>query len=167
MKGLLLKDVYMMASEVKYLILLAAIVLFLQNDWLFIFFILYASALPITSLAYDEQAKWKNLADMLPFTPQQVFIRLYFSRRRNIGCFSVKRHWPRRRMGRRAYDAGWRCALHFYSDRGGSVSADVRDRSGKRPPFVYTVYSRFIKFIIFGGGSDRGNSVFLWNRILG
>ena len=72
MKGLLLKDVYMMASEVKYLILLAAIVLFLQNDWLFIFFILYASALPITSLAYDEQAKWKNLADMLPFTPQQL-----------------------------------------------------------------------------------------------
>lgn len=72
MRGLVLKDAYTMASEVKYLLLLTAIVFFLQNDWLFIFFILYASALPITSLAYDEQAKWKNLADMLPFTPKQL-----------------------------------------------------------------------------------------------
>ncbi len=72
MKGLLIKDVYTMTREIKYLLALALIIVFIRNDFLLYFIIVYSTVLPVSSLAYDEQAKWNKLADMLPFTPSQL-----------------------------------------------------------------------------------------------
>ena len=72
MKGLLLKDVCTMATEAKYTILLLIVMVCLHNSWLYTFAIVYASVLPVTSLGYDERAKWNKLADMLPYTVAQL-----------------------------------------------------------------------------------------------
>lgn len=72
MKGLIFKDICLMATEIKYIAVLLAGMIFLQNEWLYTFAIVYASVLPVSALGYDERAKWDNMAKMLPFTSGQL-----------------------------------------------------------------------------------------------
>ena len=68
MKGLLIKDAYTMMKETKYFFILAVVMAFFQNDFLFSYIIVYAASLPIAALAYDERAKWDKMAETLPLT---------------------------------------------------------------------------------------------------
>lgn len=72
MKGLLIKDAYTMMKETKYFFILAVVMAFLQNDFLFSYIIVYAVSLPIAALAYDERAKWDKMAETLPLTVGQI-----------------------------------------------------------------------------------------------
>lgn len=72
MKGLLIKDAYTMMKETKYFFILAVVMAFLQNDFLFSYIIVYAASLPIAALAYDERAKWDKMAETLPLTVGQI-----------------------------------------------------------------------------------------------
>lgn len=72
MKGLVLKDISSLATELKYIVALLAVLIFLQNDFLYIFAIVYMAVLPISALGYDERAKWDKMANMLPFSTAQL-----------------------------------------------------------------------------------------------
>ena len=72
MKGLVLKDINSLATELKYIVALLAVLIFLQNDFLYIFAIVYMAVLPISALGYDERAKWDKMANMLPFSTAQL-----------------------------------------------------------------------------------------------
>ncbi|MEG2037837.1 MAG: ABC-2 transporter permease, partial [Ruthenibacterium sp.] len=62
MKGLLLKDFYVLWKQARVLLLL--MLAFTVLPGMSAFVILYAAMLPYTALAYDEQAKWDTLAAM-------------------------------------------------------------------------------------------------------
>lgn len=72
MKGLLLKDMYSMMKQTKYFCILAVVMAFMQNDFMFCYVIVYAGSLPITALAYDERAKWGRMEEMLPLTRARI-----------------------------------------------------------------------------------------------
>ncbi len=72
MKGLLIKDICSMMKQTKYFFVLAVVMAFMQNDFLFSYIIVYAASLPITALAYDERAKWGRMEETLPLTRAQI-----------------------------------------------------------------------------------------------
>ncbi len=72
MKGLVLKDISSLVTELKYIAVLLISMIFLQNEWIYMFAIVYAAVLPISALGYDERAKWKKMEQMLPFTTAQL-----------------------------------------------------------------------------------------------
>lgn len=82
MKGLILKDLYMAKKYFRSFLLL--IVLFLvmalidQGNLFFVFYpCLLSGMIPVTLLAYDEQAKWDVYAGTLPVTRAQVVSAKY------------------------------------------------------------------------------------------
>ena len=72
MKGLLIKDAFTMMKETKYFFILAVVMMFLQNDFLFSYIIVYAAMLPMAAQAYDERVKWDKMAQTLPLTVDQI-----------------------------------------------------------------------------------------------
>lgn len=82
MKGLILKDLYMAKKYFRSFLLL--IILFLgmalvdQGNLFFVFYpCLLSGMIPVTLLAYDEQAKWDVYAGTLPVTRAQVVSAKY------------------------------------------------------------------------------------------
>lgn len=72
MMGLILKDVYTIVSQAKFFLILIAVMAFLQSDFIFAYAVFYAAMLPVTALGYDERAKWNTIADMMPYTAEQI-----------------------------------------------------------------------------------------------
>lgn len=72
MVGLVLKDIYTIVSQVKFIIIFLLLITFLQNDIIFSYTVFYVAMFPVTALTYDERAKWHDLADMMPYTAGQI-----------------------------------------------------------------------------------------------
>ena len=64
MKGLVLKDISSLVTELKYIAVLLISMIFLQNEWIYMFAIVYAAVLPISALGYDER-KWSKCFRLL------------------------------------------------------------------------------------------------------
>lgn len=75
MKGLLLKDTYVLMRQMKFFFFL--IVLFAVMPNMFSFGILYAAMLPYTALAYDERSKWDQLAAAMPYSRRDLVLSKY------------------------------------------------------------------------------------------
>ena len=76
MKGLLLKDFYVVTKQLKiFLIIIPIIAIF--NPVMTPLVSLMGAFLPMTALAYDEQSKWSNLADMMPYSKSDIVISKY------------------------------------------------------------------------------------------
>ena len=76
MKGLLLKDFYMIAKYCRsYLLILAFFLLasvFSDDNFFFIFYpCVLAGLIPITLLSYDERSRWNQYFGTLPYTKAQ------------------------------------------------------------------------------------------------
>lgn len=76
MKGLLLKDFYMIAKYCRsYLLILAAFLLasvFSDDNFFFIFYpCVLAGLIPVTLLSYDERSRWNQYFGTLPYTKSQ------------------------------------------------------------------------------------------------
>ena len=88
MKGLLLKDWYMMTKYCRAYLLLAIIftaVSFWGNDNLFLIFypaLLYGM-IPVNLLGYDERSRWTEYVGTLPYTKTQIVSAKYL-----IGLFT-------------------------------------------------------------------------------
>lgn len=87
MKGLILKDFYMIKKYCRYYLLVAVVfvaVSFASNDNLF--FALYPCLLcgmiPATLLGYDERSRWLQYSGVLPYTKAQIVSSKYL-----IGLF--------------------------------------------------------------------------------
>ncbi len=77
MKGLLLKDFYVLGKQLKWFLLVAPFsVTFLGAEFLAVVIALFG-ILPLTALAYDEQSKWDNLAIMMPYSKKSLVISKY------------------------------------------------------------------------------------------
>lgn len=82
MKGLLLKDFYMMKKYCKaYLLLVLVFVIlsFIDNQNLFLIFYpcIFTGMLPVTLLGYDERSKWHTYSNTLPYSKAQLVSAKY------------------------------------------------------------------------------------------
>lgn len=84
MGGLLLKDFYVIAKQVKLFILIIVIFAMLPGGQWSAFAVMYAAMMPITTLGYDEQSRWGKLAAMMPYTGKQIVLSKYI-----LGYMSV------------------------------------------------------------------------------
>lgn len=77
MKGLLLKDIYTVVGNMRAFLVLIIIFSIVPNMPISPFAMIYAAMLPINALAWDEQSKWNNLADMMPYSKFQLVFTKY------------------------------------------------------------------------------------------
>lgn len=77
MKGLILKDLYMMKKYCKYYLFLAIIfiaVSFVGTDNLFFIFYpcMLCGMIPVNLLGYDERSRWLQYSETMPYTKAQI-----------------------------------------------------------------------------------------------
>lgn len=72
MKGLLLKDWKTLLKQTKVMLAIMALFACVPSTYMSAFALFYAAMMPITALAYDERAKWDELAAMMPYTAKAI-----------------------------------------------------------------------------------------------
>ena len=72
MKGLLIKDWKTLVKQTKVMLAITALLACVPSTYMSAFALFYAAMLPITALAYDERAKWDELAAMMPYTARSI-----------------------------------------------------------------------------------------------
>ena len=72
MKGLLLKDWKTLLKQMKVMLAITAMLACIPGANMSAFALFYAAMLPITALAYDERAKWDELAVMMPYSAKAI-----------------------------------------------------------------------------------------------
>lgn len=78
MRGLLLKDIYVLFKQLKAFILIIVVFACLPTpSSLSAFAIVYASMLPVTAVAYDERSRWNRLAAMMPYSVKSIVFSKY------------------------------------------------------------------------------------------
>lgn len=77
MKGLLLKDIFTLAKQLKVFLLIILIWSLIPNFSASCFAIVYAALLPVSALAYDERSKWNTLAAMMPYSKKDIVLSKY------------------------------------------------------------------------------------------
>lgn len=75
MKGLFLKDILVLTKAMKLMLLLIIGFCFLDNMRMFVIF--YGSLLTISTLAYDEQNKWNDIAAMMPYSSAEMVLEKF------------------------------------------------------------------------------------------
>lgn len=77
MKGLIIKDSYTLAKQMKFFMLFIVIFALLPGFSFITFAIVYATMLPMTAIAYDERSKWDKLAAMMPYSAMDIVLSKY------------------------------------------------------------------------------------------
>lgn len=72
MRGLLIKDWKTLLKQMKVMLVIVVVFACIPGTYMAAFALFYAAMLPITALAYDERAKWDELAAMMPYTSQSI-----------------------------------------------------------------------------------------------
>ncbi|MEG0771681.1 MAG: ABC-2 transporter permease [Clostridia bacterium] len=74
MKGLLIKDILTLKSQMKIYLLLILLFSIMPNFTFSGFAIMLGAMLPITVLSYDERSKWDILASTMPYSAKELVI---------------------------------------------------------------------------------------------
>jgi len=77
MTALLQKDLYVLWKQMKIYAVLLAVYALLPSPYLNIFGVVYGAILPYTAMAYDERAKWEQLAAMMPYRDLDIVMSKY------------------------------------------------------------------------------------------
>lgn len=77
MTALLQKDLYVLWRQMRLYAVLIAVYALVPNTFLNIFGVVYGAILPYTAMAYDERAKWDQLAAMMPYRDLDVVASKY------------------------------------------------------------------------------------------
>ncbi len=77
MKGLLMKDFFVITKQMKLYLLLIPVMAIMGGASLASIAILLGAVLPMTAIAYDEQAKWNELAVMMPYSKKSIVLSKY------------------------------------------------------------------------------------------
>ena len=72
MKGLLIKDWKTLLKQMKVMLVIVVVFACIPGTYMAAFALFYAAMLPITALAYDERAKWDELAATMPYTAKAI-----------------------------------------------------------------------------------------------
>lgn len=87
MKGLLIKDIYVLSKQMKAFLVLTLVFAVVQQTVTQGFGLMYLSSLPVTALAYDEQVKWNSYAAMMPYRTRNMVLSKYALGA--VGCFCI------------------------------------------------------------------------------
>jgi ABC-2 type transport system permease protein len=81
MKGLLLKDFYMIWKQAKFMLALVIIYILIgvvsDSSFWTVFSVIFMAMLPITALGLDERSGWTSYASMLPFSKHDIVVGKY------------------------------------------------------------------------------------------
>jgi hypothetical protein len=77
MKGLILKDTYVILKQMKYLLLIIVLFTIMLGYTFGTFLLLYCAMLPITTIGYDERAKWDKYAATMPYSRKDIVLSKY------------------------------------------------------------------------------------------
>lgn len=77
MKGLLIKDISVLKSQMLFFILAGFLCAAIPNSMMSSFAIIYTAMLPYSALAYDERSKWDHLAAMMPYSVRDIVLSKY------------------------------------------------------------------------------------------
>lgn len=77
MKGLLIKDYYSLVKQLGFFLIFIVVFACMPGFSFITFAIVYATMLPMTSIAYDERSKWDKLAAMMPYSKEEVVLSKY------------------------------------------------------------------------------------------
>lgn len=77
MKGLLIKDASVLMKTMRFFAILNLLMAVYPNDATRGFAIIYAVLTPMSAFALDEQAKWNELAVMMPYSTKDFVISKY------------------------------------------------------------------------------------------
>jgi hypothetical protein len=77
MKGLILKDIYVLLKQVKFLLLVVVLFAFMPGLSFSAFALVYCAMLPLTTIGYDERAKWDKYAATMPYSRADIVLSKY------------------------------------------------------------------------------------------
>lgn len=77
MKGLLIKDFYILIKQIKVFLIVMVIMAVMPGNSMAAFAIIYATMLPIAIMGYDERSKWDRYALMLPYSKTNLVLSKY------------------------------------------------------------------------------------------
>ncbi|MDO4477622.1 MAG: ABC-2 transporter permease [Lachnospiraceae bacterium] len=77
MKALMIKDTYSIWKQMKLMVLMVVIFSVVPTPFLNIFAVTYASMIPYTAAALDEQSRWPAMAAMMPYRPMDMVLSKY------------------------------------------------------------------------------------------
>ena len=77
MSALMLKDIYVLLRQLKLFVIVMVIFALAFQENAVSFIIFYAAMLTVSSMAYDEQSKWPQLAMMLPYSIRDIVLSKY------------------------------------------------------------------------------------------
>ena len=77
MRALMLKDIYVLFRQLKLFVIVMVIFALAFQENAVSFIIFYAAMLTVSSMAYDEQSKWPQLAMMLPYSIRDIVLSKY------------------------------------------------------------------------------------------
>lgn len=89
MRGLLIKDWKTLLKQMKVMLVIVVVFACIPGTYMAAFALFYAAMLPITALAYDERAKWDELATMMPYTAKSIVGSKYVLGLTLIGSISL------------------------------------------------------------------------------
>ncbi|MEG0493353.1 MAG: ABC-2 transporter permease [Clostridia bacterium] len=77
MKGLLLKDFFVITKQLKLFLIVIPVMSLFGGGSMAGLAILMGSVLPMTAIAYDERSKWNEMAVMMPYSKQSLVLSKY------------------------------------------------------------------------------------------
>ncbi|MCI2055540.1 MAG: ABC-2 transporter permease [Oscillibacter sp.] len=77
MKGLLLKDLYVLTRQMRVFLLFIVVFSVIPGSNMTVFAVVYAAMMPYTALAYDERSHWEQMAGMMPYSTRQIVVSKY------------------------------------------------------------------------------------------
>jgi len=77
MKGLMIKDAYTLVKQMKVFLIMLVVFACIPGYSVSSFAVIYASMLPMTSIAYDERSRWDRLAAMMPYSARDIIMSKY------------------------------------------------------------------------------------------
>jgi ABC-2 type transport system permease protein len=89
MKGLLLKDLYVLIKQMRVFLVIVIVFAVIPGSNMTIFATIYASMMPYTALAYDERSHWDQLACMMPYSMRDLVLSKYLLGWMFVGATAV------------------------------------------------------------------------------
>ncbi len=84
MKGLFIKDYYTLVKQLGFFLIFIVVFACMPGFSFLTFAIVYATLMPMTSIAYDERSKWDKLAAMMPYSKTDLVLSKYM-----LGLFII------------------------------------------------------------------------------
>jgi ABC-2 type transport system permease protein len=83
MKGLILKDLYVISKQMGYILVMVVLFTILLGYSFGAFAVILCAMLPITTIGFDERAKWDKYAATMPYSRTDIVLSKYLF---GLGC---------------------------------------------------------------------------------